>query len=192
VYVFVSDLINGNWAEIYDLSNLYMSHNKGVSNGRFGQISSFVLYFDDRFYEWRLGTARTERINLTNIYSLNQIPDKKENGFLPSTSSLVRQVLAQFHSRSYSSITKQNMHDSYSELTLRANDTLRGSIIHRTCEVLRLRWRSQTLDRCERKPSWSVGYGRSLVLEWLLTADLKRKPVAKCGNKNSAHYTEQC
>ena len=50
VYVFVSDLINGNWAEIYDLSNLYiyiyiyiyiyMSHNKGVSDGRFGQISS--------------------------------------------------------------------------------------------------------------------------------------------------------
>jgi len=58
-----------------------MSHNKGVSNGRFGQINSFVLYVDDRFYEWRLGTARTERINLTNIYSLNQNPDKKESGF---------------------------------------------------------------------------------------------------------------
>jgi len=83
------------------------------------------------------------------------------------------------------------MHDRYSELTLRANNTLRGSII-RTCEVLRLRWRGQTLDRCERKPSRSVVYGRSLALEWLLTADLKRKPVAKCENKTSAHYTEQC
>jgi hypothetical protein len=83
------------------------------------------------------------------------------------------------------------MQDSYSELTLRAINTLRGSIIPRTCQVLRLRWRSQTLDRRERKPSWSVGYGRSLALEWLLTTDLKRKPVTKCDNKTSAHYTEQ-
>ena len=81
VYVLVSDLITGNWAEIYDLSNLYVSHNNGVSNGRFGRISSFVLYFDGRFYWWRLGSARTEPINLTNIYSRNQNPDKKETGF---------------------------------------------------------------------------------------------------------------
>lgn len=29
------------------------------------------------------------------------------------------------------------------------------------------------------------------MLEWLLTADLTRKPVAKCDNKTSAHYVEQ-
>jgi hypothetical protein len=192
VYVFVSDLITGNWAEIYGLSNLYVSHNKGVSNGRFGRITSFMLYFDDRFYEWRLGSERTEPINLTNIYSLNQNPDTNKPVFLLSLSGLVRQVFAEFHLLSYSSITIQNMQDSYSELTLRANNTLRGSIIPRTCEVLRLRWRSPTLDSCKRRPSWTVGYGRSLVLEWLLTTDLKRKPVAKCDNKTSAHYTEQC
>lgn len=107
-------------------------------------------------------------------------------------SGLVRQVFAEFHLLSYPSITIQNTHDSYSELTLQANSTLRGSIISRTCQVLRLRRRGQTLDRCERKPSWSVGYGRSLALEWLLTTDLKRKPVAKCDNKTSAHNTEQC
>jgi len=84
------------------------------------------------------------------------------------------------------------MQDSYSELTLRTNNTLRGSIIPRTCQVLRLRCRSQTLDSCERKPSLTVGYGRSLALEWLLTTDLKRKPVAKCDNKTSARYTEHC
>jgi len=84
------------------------------------------------------------------------------------------------------------MQGLYSELTLQANTTLRGSIIPRTCQVLGLRWRSQTLDRCERKPYSSAGYGRSLALEWLLTTDLKRKPVAECDSKTSAHYTEQC
>jgi hypothetical protein len=43
VYVLVSDLIAGYWTEIFGLSNLYMSHNKGVSNGKFGQINPFVL-----------------------------------------------------------------------------------------------------------------------------------------------------
>jgi hypothetical protein len=107
-------------------------------------------------------------------------------------SGLVRQVFAEFRLFSYSSITILNMQDRYSELTLQANNTLRGSIIPRTCQVLRLLWRSQTLDRCERKTYWSAGYGRSLALEWLPTTDLKRKPVAKCDNKTSAHYTEQC
>lgn len=191
VYVFVSDLITGNWAEIYGLSNLCMSHNKGVSNGRFGQISSFVLYFDCRFYEWRLWNARTERINLTFIIS-TQIQIKNISIFLPSLSGLVRQVFAEFHVFSYSSITIQNMQDSYSELTLRANSTLRRSINPRTCQVLRLRWRSQTLDRRERKPFWTVGYGRSLALQWWLTTGLKWKLAANCDNKTSTHFTEQC
>lgn len=127
-----------------------------------------------------------------NIYSLNQNPDKKEIGF-PSIvvwSSLA--VFAKFHLLCYSSTAIRNMRGSYNELTQRTNNTLHGSIIPRTCHVLRLQWRSQALDRCERKPSWTVGYGWSLALEWLLTADLQRKPVAKCDNKTSAHYTEQC